>query len=270
MIFLKDYPFAARPMIVAHRGDTSFGAKENSTEAVASALISGADMVEVDVQWSVDEEFVCCHDELHPELDQAVHQSTFRDLKDKKVASLIEVLAIGKHKAYFNIEIKEYSARDPKRFMHALITLLEELEMDRYVLLSSFRPDYIREAGWTVPTCIIRPHEEMRELFTFRAFGEPIVLDRPLDRYLPSEWMEIARATGYACMLSDLTADALADIDRKNIFLGVYTITTELEFDQAVARGARALVCEHPQKFVALRNARFPTVEIEGGHIRST
>ncbi|HEX5315170.1 MAG TPA: glycerophosphodiester phosphodiesterase [Candidatus Kapabacteria bacterium] len=258
---LKDYPFAARPMIVAHRGDTSFGAAGNTLEAFDSALISGADMIEVDVQWSADEEFVCYHDERHPAMPEPIYRSTVSELKAQGVALLVEVLTLGKNKTYFNLEIKEYSARDPKRFMHALVRLLTELGLDGDVLLSSFRPDYLREAGWTIPTCIIHPDEEMRELFTFRAYGEPIVLDRPLASYLPSELMKISNSTGYACQLSELTPDALADIQRRNIFLGVYTIATELEFDQAVARGARALVCENPREFAALRNRRFPALE---------
>jgi glycerophosphoryl diester phosphodiesterase len=262
MIFpLKDYPFAARPMIVAHRGDTSLGAKENSIEAVASALVSGAEMVEVDVQWSEDEEFVCYHDESHPAIGTPVHRTDYGKLKGHGVASLAEILLVGKGKLYFNIEIKEYSARDPKRFMHALVNVLTEFGLEGNVLLSSFRPDFLREAGWTIPTCIIHPDEAMRELMTFRAFEEPILFDRPLGSYLPSELMQIAHATGYACQISELTPDSLADIERYNIFLGVYTIRTELEFDEAVARGARVLVCEHPHKFATLRNHRFPAKE---------
>src|SRR5437588_187646 len=110
MLPLKDYPFAARPMIIAHRGDTSLGARENSIEAMASSLISGAEMVEVDVQWSADEEFVCYHDESHPAVG-VVHNATNRDLKEAGVASLVEVLMLGKEKIYFNLEVKEYSAR---------------------------------------------------------------------------------------------------------------------------------------------------------------
>jgi glycerophosphoryl diester phosphodiesterase len=261
MLPLKDYPFAARPMIVAHRGDTSLGAKENSIESVASALVSGADMIEIDVQWSLDEEFVCYHDENHRELHTPIHSIDYRDLKKQGVASLNEILTIGKGKTYFNIEIKEYSARDPKLFMHALVELLTSLGLDDDVLLSSFRPDFLREAGWKIPTCIIRPDEAMRNLLTFRSFAEPILFDKPLASYLPFELMTLARATGYACQIAELTPDSLADIEKHNIFLGVYTITTELEFDEAVARGARILVCEHPHKFAALRNHRFPAIE---------
>jgi len=257
MLPLKDYPFAARPMIVAHRGDTSLGARENSIQAIAAGVLCGADMVEVDVQWSADEEFVCWHDESHP-FKAPIHKTLFKDLQAAGMASLIEIIETTKNKVYLNIEVKEYSSRDPKRFMHRLIELLTELGVADYVLISSFRPDYIREAGWTIPTCIIHPDEEMRLLFTMRAYDKPVVMDRPLGNYLPSEVMEIARATGYGCQLFELTPAAIADIQRHNIFLGIYTVTTEEEFEQAVARGARALVCETPQKFVTLRNKRFP------------
>ncbi len=259
MLPLKDYPFAARPLIVAHRGDTSLGAPGNSLDAIASALVSGADMIELNIQLTEDHEFVCYHDEAHPGLGVPLYRSIFPELKAKGVASLTEVLTLGKNRVYFNLEVKDYSDRDPKLYMHALVQLLTELKWDQFVLLSSFRPDYLREAGWTIPTCIIHPDEATRELLAFRSYGEPVVFDRPIASYLPSELMEIARSTGYACQLSELTPDALAEIERKNIFLGIYPIATELEFDQAVARGARALVCERPREFAELRNARFPS-----------
>ena len=247
-------------MIVAHRGDTSHGAPENSAEAAAAALITGADMIEVDVQWTADEEFVCWHDETHPNLAAPIRETMYEDVRNVGVSSLIEILEECKGKVYVNIEVKEYSDRDPKAFMHRLVELLTELGFADYVLLSSFRPDYIREAGWMIPTCIIHPDEEMYRLFTMRAYSDPIILDRPLPSYLPSEMMKIARASGYGCQISDLTADGIADIRKYNIFLGIYTITTELEFDQAIARGARILVCERAEEFAALRNHRFPAI----------
>ncbi len=172
-----------------------------------------------------------------------------------------DIITIGKGKTYFNIEIKEYSARDPKRFMHGLIRRITELGMDEYVLLSSFRVDFLREAGWKIPTCIIHPSEEMKHYFAVHSYATPVIFDKPLETFLPSELMAISLATGYACQITELTPDSLADIARHNIFLGVYTITTELEFDQAVARGVRILVCEHPHKFAALRNHRFPAFQ---------
>jgi glycerophosphoryl diester phosphodiesterase len=260
MIPLRDYPFAVRPMIVAHRGDVSLGARENSIEAAEAAFISGADMIELDVQWSADEEFVCYHDSTIPSLNAEIASLMFNELKQGGINSLIEILEAGKNRTYFNLEVKEYSARDPKRFMQRLIEVLTELGLSEYVLISSFRMDYLREAGWTVPTVMIHPDDAMVRAFAMRSFAEPIIMHRPLASYLPSELLALSRATGYACQLSELTPDRLADIRKYNIMLSVYTITTELEFDQAVARGARALVCDRPQVFAELRNQRFPSI----------
>ena len=261
MLPLRDYPFAARPMVVAHRGDTSLGARENSLEAIGAALISGADMIEIDVQWSADEEFVCYHDAVFAPLDAEVHTLSYKELKEAGITSLAEILDVAKGKVYFNLEVKEYSARDPQLFMHRFIELLTKLDVAEYVLISSFRMEFLREAGWTIPTVVIHPDDDMYQYFALRSYTDPIVLHRPLASYLPSELLAISRATSYACQLSELTPDGLADIEKYNIMLSVYTITTELEFDQAVARGARALVCEHPQEFAALRNRRFPAIE---------
>lgn len=257
---LRDYPFAVRPLIIAHRGDTSLGADENSVEAAASAIASGADMIEVDVQWTADEEFVCWHDERHPKLAEVVHRTMFTDVQDAGIASLIEIVETAKGRVYLNLEIKEYSDRSPRRFMHRLIELITALGLRDNVLFSSFRIDFLQEAGWEIPTFVIHPDEEMKMLMTLRAHDKPVQFEKPLATYLPSELMKLARATGYGCQLSDLTPDGLADIRRHNIMLGVYTIASEEEFNQAVARGARALVCEHPHDFVELRNKRFPSM----------
>ena len=256
---LRDYPFAVRPLIIAHRGDTSLGATENSVEAAVAGAASGADMIEIDVQWSADEEFVCWHDERHPKLTETISRTMFKDAKTAGIASLIEIAEVVKGKVYLNVEIKEYSDRSPRRFMQRLVELIIELGLRDSVLLSSFRIDFLQEAGWELPTFVIHPDEEMKMLMTLRAHNKPIVFEKPLPAYLPSELMKIAKATGYGCQLSDLTPDGLADIRKHNILLGVYTITTEGEFDQAVSRGARALVCERPHEFAALRNKRFPS-----------
>jgi glycerophosphoryl diester phosphodiesterase len=257
---LRDYPFAVRPLIIAHRGDTSLGATENSIEAAVAGAASGADMIEVDVQWTADEEFVCWHDQGHPQLDVPVHRAMFKECQEAGIASLVEIAETVKGKVYLNIEIKEYSDRSPRRFMQRLVELIIELGLRDHVLLSSFRIDFLQEAGWELPTFVIHPDEEMKMLMTLRAHDEPIKFEKPLPTYLPSELMKIAKATGYGCQLSDLTPDGLVDIRMHNILLGVYTITTEEEFEQAIARGARALVCERPHEFAALRNKRFPSL----------
>lgn len=264
---LKEYPFALRPMIAAHRGDTSLDAPENSIEAIGAALISGADMIEVDVQWSRDEVFVCYHDE-HIELkagkSMAVHDNDWQELDaairadggKHGLTTLAEVLDKTQGQVYLNIEVKEYTDRDPNKFMQSLERQLEEARMDRYVLFSSFRMDFLVAASWTIPSVIIQPSNRMQEFFNAHS-SRPIALKKSVEEMLPSELIEVAHATAYACELEELNDVRMTNIKERNLFLSIYTIRTEEDFDRAIGRGAMALVCEDPKTFAALRNKRF-------------
>ena len=263
---IKEYPFALRPMIAAHRGDTSLSASENSLDAIANAMISGAEMIEVDVQQTIDNVFVCHHDEtlmFESGRHAIVHRHTYDELQsalaneNRSLTKLHDVLSIAAGKIYLNLEIKEYSDRHPRPFMDALERLLREFRMEESVLFSSFRLEFIHEASWNVPSVIIQPTPEMYFYFAART-PEPLVLHQPIEQLLPSELMKASHATSYACMLEELTGARLADIRKHNILLSVYTIASEEAFEQALALGAKALVCEQPSHFVALRNARYP------------
>src|SRR6476469_1967862 len=183
MLPLRDYPFTTRPMIIAHRGDTSRGARENTIEAIEAAIASGADMVEVDVQWSSDHVFVCYHDESAQGMTGEIARTDFAELQKAGIASLEHILRAAQGKLYFNLEVKEYSARDPKSFMQALIALVTKMGVQDHALISSFRMDYLREAGWTVPTVVIHPDDSMQAFFDSRACGKTIAVEKPLTQY---------------------------------------------------------------------------------------
>jgi glycerophosphoryl diester phosphodiesterase len=264
---LKDFPFALRPMIAAHRGDTSMNVPENSVEAIAAAMISGADMIEFDVQWTLDEVFVCYHNEAIPLEDgtsRLVHLHKWQELDALKrgqtpLYGLTKFSDVLKHVAgrvYLNIEIKEYSNRDPKKFMYALEQMLREAHMEEHVLFASFRIDYLRAGSWSIPSVIIQPTNHMQLFFETRSASR-VDLKKSVEELLPSELMEVAHATAYACQLDELTDTRMDDIIRRNLFLCIYTIATDEDFDRAVGRGAKALVCEEPAKFATLRNERF-------------
>lgn len=266
---LNEYPFHLRPMIVAHRGDTSNGAKENSLRAISEAMETGADMIEIDVQQTADDVFICYHDEtlLSPEGKLTpLFSLTLSDLitggyrdhsGDEYVPTpLLSVLELTKGKIYLNLEIKEYSSRDPKQFVESLRALVERMGMTMQVLLSSFRIDYIREAPWTLPSCIIQPSEGMMHFFASRSYL-PGSMPAHAASLKPSDLMHASRATTYACMLEELDDQRVRDIKSRNLHLSVYTIATEEEFKRAVQLGAKAVVCEQPEKFVKLRDSLF-------------
>lgn len=256
-------------MIVAHRGDTSQGAAENSLLAIGAALETGADMIEIDVQQTADEVFVCYHDEtlltqegiavpLYSLTIGQLVEGRFNDHSGQTYlpTPLLSVLELTKGKIYLNLEIKEYSSRDPKKFVEALRSLVDKMGMTQQVLLSSFRIDYIREAPWTLPSCIIQPSEAMLQFFASRA-ALPDSIPLNAAHLKPSELMKASRATTYACMLEELDDQRVSDIKSRNLHLSVYTVATEDEFKKAVNLGAKAVVCEQPGNFVKLRDSLF-------------
>src|SRR5947207_2601716 len=110
LVPLKEYPFDKKPMICAHRGDTSHGAMENSIAAIDAALASGAEMIEIDVQMTADGEFICHHDEHLAAVDtEPVWKRTYaeilREANTEVVPKLEEVLRHTAGKTYLNIEM---------------------------------------------------------------------------------------------------------------------------------------------------------------------
>lgn len=257
-------------MIVAHRGDTSLGAAENSLEAFSASLLSGADMIELDVQWTKDHVFVCYHDggiALNDGSVVPLYELTLEELR-KEVphdpakgqqwpAVLSDVFELVRGKVYLNLEVKEYSDRDPKQFMQALEVLVREYGLETQVLFSSFRLDYIKSASWNIPTTVIQPDRLMLDFFRQRT-PMPELFDEKVLQMLPSQLMRHTNATSYACMIEELTTECIEDIRKFNILLSVYTVHSIEEFDRALSLGAKAMVCEVPSEMVALRNRLFP------------
>jgi glycerophosphoryl diester phosphodiesterase len=252
---LKDFPFDSRIMICAHRGDTSHGAAENSLDSIDEALKSGAEMIEVDVQMTRDGIFVCHHDEKLSE-EQTVWQTNYDDLlrhDDKNhLPSFESILEKTAGICYLNIEMKEYSAREPKLFTDALVALVRKYGMHEYSLYSSFRIDYLWALPWDAISTVIHPTSDYLTFFNSRS-AKPVIPPKPLEEMLPSELLGFSRATTYACMLSELGENALRDIRQRNIHLSIYTISNTADFEKAKSAGAKAVVTDIAAELVRFR-----------------
>jgi glycerophosphoryl diester phosphodiesterase len=250
---LREYPFKERPMVTAHRGDISSGARENTLEAIALAIDSGAEMIEVDVQQSSDQEFFCYHDERLAGEEEAIFQMDSAALVSKGVTPLLSILELVRGKCYMNLEVKEYSPRDPKAFMRNLEGMVERMKMQDWVLYSSFRADYIMEAGWISPTIIIQPSNEMAAYFASRT-PRPTAIPQTPESMLPSELMRQCKATSYACEVNELTPARLTDLRKHNTMVSVYTVTTREEFERVIAFGVGGFVTDCPREAVKWRD----------------
>jgi glycerophosphoryl diester phosphodiesterase len=255
---LKEYPFKSKPMICAHRGDTSHGAIENSINAVDAALATGAEMIEIDVQMTSDGVLICHHDDVLASGDQKpIWQRTYADLLSQTNADALpkfeEVLRHASGKAYLNIEMKDYSGFHPSRFVHPLVALVRQYRMHDCSLYPSFRFDYIHALPWDCLSVIIRPTSRIVAYFNERSVS-PVITPKSVEEMLPSEMLQFAHATSYACMLSEINEEFRDDIKKYNIFLSIYTITTIEGFEQAIREGTKAVVTDIPHELVAFRD----------------
>ncbi len=124
------------PKIVAHRGDMEHF-PENTLASFQSAIDKGADVIELDVHQTKDNEIVVHHDfylDRHTNGQGFIGDHTLKELKrldagswfdesfsSENIPTLLEVLEIGKGKTRFEIEIKTPS----KFFAKNVIKLIE-------------------------------------------------------------------------------------------------------------------------------------------------
>jgi glycerophosphoryl diester phosphodiesterase len=261
LIPLKEYPFDKKPMICTHRGDTSHGAMENSITAIDAAIMSGAEMIEIDVQMTSDGVLICHHDDTLEKSDPLpIWKRTYSDLLARSNTDVLplfeDILRHTTGKIYLNIEMKDYSGYHPSRFVHPLVTLVKKYGMHPYSLYSSFRFDFIQALPWDSLSVIIRPSKTIVDYFNAYALS-PVLITDDLDTMTPSQMMKFAHATSYACTFSELRKEFISDIERNKIFLSVYTARTAAEFKEALYAGARAVVTDIPGKLIAYRNEIF-------------
>jgi glycerophosphoryl diester phosphodiesterase len=259
LVPLKDYPFEKKPMICAHRGDTSCGAIENSIAAVDAALASGAEMIEIDVQMTIDGVLICHHDEMLEKAETLpIWKRTYADLlaqsNSDSLPTFEDILRHVTGKAYLNIEMKDYSGFHPSRFVHPLVSLVKEYGMHEYSLYSSFRIDFVQALPWDSLSVIIRPTTNIIAHFNSTALS-PVIMEKPIEKMLPSQIIAFAHATSFACMLSEIDKQSLEDIKKNNLFLSIYTITDTNSFKEAITKGAKAVVTDTPRDLLAFRQS---------------
>jgi glycerophosphoryl diester phosphodiesterase len=136
---------AGRPLVVAHRGDSS-GVAENSPEAFEMAVEAGADMIEFDVRRTGDGHLIACHDDAIG--GRAVASLTHRQVTaalGRRPPLLTELLDQLRGRIGLNIEIKENGLVEP-----VLDAVQRRFNTDE-VILTSFLEDTIRTARDAAP-----------------------------------------------------------------------------------------------------------------------
>lgn len=153
--------WAARPLVIAHRGASAY-APENSLVACGLAIDMGADVVEVDVQLSADRKVICFHDARLDRLTSAsgqVSKMTFKELRqlrlggetsEERIPLLEEVIEICRGKVRLLIEIKSRGG-SPVELVRQVAEVLRRSGAESFSVLASFDRIALEHAASLVP-----------------------------------------------------------------------------------------------------------------------
>lgn len=175
---LRTIRVEAHPLVIGHRGSTAAGCRENSVDAVLTAMALGADGVEVDVRLSSDGVLMCSHDavvttSLGREL--TVSETSAAELiaraardADGHLATLPEVLAVLAAQGTSHVVVEAKPVADQIgafRTARALANLLVPLSNSMVITVSSFDPILLGAVrrmvfGTRVRTAVLGPATE--------------------------------------------------------------------------------------------------------------
>ena len=233
--------------VIAHRGASAYY-PENTLPSFEGAIAMGADMVELDVQFTSDKEVVVFHDEKVSRCTDGrgkIADHTLAELKkldagswyDKKfqntrILTLAEALSICKHKIAVNIEIKTDAVS--KMFFGGIeekcLKIVERSGMNGHVVFSSFDPRAIMHLKQ------IDNNATVAVLFEKKHYGSK----------LPSDIIESVGADAFNFSSSEFNQKWLADIKLYNIPVNIYTVNDTKNMKRFINMGVRGIFTNKP------------------------
>lgn len=229
-------------LIAAHRGARSL-APENTLKALQ--LSQGrCDFAEIDVQLCRDEIAVIMHDETLERTTNVkelaefknrapynVSDFTFEELQkldygeDEPLLTLDVALAfIKENRLFLNIELKDISDNfEDDFFVSLVLEQIQQHELEEYILLSSFRHEYLRIVKQKMPnifTAALVENEHPKNLLEYL-------------RELKVEVYNLNKE-----LVDAITVQKLRDA---GFFVGVYTVNSEQYKQEFFAMGVNAI-----------------------------
>ena len=248
----QDVRTAGPLTIIAHRGASAYF-PENTIDSFQGAIALDADMVELDVQLTLDGEVVVFHDE---EITRCTNgQGRIADyalvnLKkldagswfDKKfrgaeIPLLAEVLSLCKDRIAVNIEIKAEAVKEQIKggIEEKCLQIVNQSGLQDHVVFSSFDPRALRHLRH------LNRQASLAVLFEKKYY----------DAQLPSEIVVSLDGNAFNCSRRELNKTWLADLKRHGIPVNVYTVDDEKSMKRLHALGVDGIFTNKPD---VLRN----------------
>lgn len=235
-----------RPMVAAHRG---FSARypENTMVSFDAAVQAGAQMIELDVMLSRDEEVVVIHDSTVDRTSNGsgpVNRLTLRELKaldaggwfhsgfsGERIPTLKEVLDIFIDRVLINIEMKngdEASMVSPGVLEKKVFDLIRERKAEQRVLISSFHAEMLSSVlrlSGELPLALLVENGDTDEIFSLCKKLDVFSLHPPFEM-VTGEMVALCRDVG--------------------IFVFVWNVLSENDVDACFQMGVDGVFADDP------------------------
>lgn len=248
--------------VIAHRG-FSGRAPENTLVAIRQAIEIGADMVEIDVTITADDEVILLHDET---LDRTTDGQgppmalTLEEIRrldagswfapefaGERVPTLAEALDAIEGRILLNIEIKSEAVE--YGVVPKVAALINEHGLLEQVVVSSFSPEALRQMKTVYPAVI-----------TATLFNADLHTDRD-----PLEIVKEVGSRAFNISGKRLTVAMLDRLHRHGIPVAVYTVNEPEEMRRIVALGVNAIFTDQPDRLIAVLEEDSPPVAAASG-----
>lgn len=249
-----------RVQIIAHRG-FSGRAPENTVAAIREAIEVGADMAEIDVSLTADDQIVCLHDDKvnrttngkgHiAELTLAEAQrldagSWFSPaFAGERIPTLDAVLEAAKGHILLNIEIKPETVESG--IAARVVDTVKAHGMQDQVVISSFSPDALAQV-----------HALDEHLLTASLYNRK--LHRGID---PGDIVGEANSTMLNINRHYLKEEIRERCLELGIPIGVYTANKRKKMAKLVDMGVHAIFTNHPDLLLEVLEEQTPATETE-------
>jgi len=244
--YLHNFGTSDSPLVIAHRG-YSEEAPENSIAAFQKAVDARADMIELDVRLSSDDEFVVFHDKklnrtsdgrgilrkfTAKELSAIDNGSWFsRRFSHERIPLLRDVLPFTKKGMMINIEIKpDVQSENGFCVEEEIVRLIAKSRAAHRVMFSSFN-HFMMKAIKRVDSSIVTG-----------------ILYNPIAdfRHSPSQLAARSHADIFICSKYQLNGDVVHDAHAEGCLVYVYGVRSERDVQRMVRQGVDGIIADDP------------------------
>jgi glycerophosphoryl diester phosphodiesterase len=252
-------------LIAAHRGDRSIMA-ENTMEAFVSA-VGKCDFIELDVCFTKDAKAVIIHDDtLLRTSDVSIHKNfkkpyrvldytydeimeldfsswfykkdpfktvqngyTNNNLKIQRISKLSEILEFSKkYDIPLNIEIKDMKNTPfDNTAVQKIADMIQEYQMDKSLLISSFNHSYVKEMKQCIPTILTAALVEK---------------DHPANLV---SYLNELNVFAYHPNVDIVYEEMVHNLNKHNFYVNVYTVNSQKVRDRLFKEGVKSIFTDY-------------------------